>query len=770
MGLSDILYPEQKKILDCWNQVKAIGYRNEEIALETILFSVLSGIQRHEKSIVIIPDETKRYQFSEMLKNAGISALCLEFDTYSSVTKDDVKLLQQKIAARHSDQLLIDSDITMRKTGIHAKKIGDILASFHGHEGDRTFQSVLDRLRCVQTFKNINLVTAVSFELFSGMDEEAFDSLYDVVVKASMLYNPRYYHGRSYRTYNINERYISSEDKLHEFLLKMAGFIEEIEKLRDAYYQFFLDTRRQNMELLTKIFRPILNELDEVTCILQSLNASSKEPENSSFFKFFGWQNPTSDKTSATFRSKYQELEKKLKELPDFTLPDDWAVDPLKDRAKSESLLISLQDRLHVWFSSEKDKINSYQKYSNIYNQKEKDRLASLESRFFNLIQSINEENLVDKKFEINTISLQKQTGLINSMLLECNFLYSDVSENNGYYIWDAFYQEQPKKVQDMLEWFKNFPAEEWANIFEYIYLQAWIEEKTPPHASELSDLLSLYKLEVQRLPDISGTYLSQREMTGRPDVIKNLSTQNKSLYKNIQSEKGLEKLNWRYFFENNGTFWGSFFHVILTSGDQFEDLEPGVFTNLFYLDHKEINPEVLHLGTTIHSYFPHSDSSESGLDLILESEKMIQPVSRNKPSVEMLQNARALAKTFVSIQDTFAIFQTKNANIISCLHPVLNSHVLSHFRNLGIKELHIDNNQVERLVECLIETSRRSVLLIQDYVINPLATENLAAQLKIIEDFEKMSYDIHNVESLKLAADFKDTLLQFFEDLPLGQ
>jgi len=594
--------------------------------------------------------------------------------------------------------------------------------------------------------------------------------VYQLDIKTSLFYISVYFLPTNYKIFNIHEKYISSENKINEFVTKMSGFIDKIEQLRDAYYQFFLDTRQENLDTISEKFRHVLKETQSASILIQSLASTGLEAEDSSIFRFFGVQHSKNDKIGATCKGQFQQLEKKLRELPEFMLSEYWPSEPLKSPESTLRILENTEKELHEWFESEKEKVNSNQKYSNIFNQKEKERLASLESQFFDLVSAFNDEKLVDRNVEINTISLQKQTELINSMLLECNFLYSDVIENSGYYVWDAFFQEQNTKVRDILKWLKNFPSEEWPNIFEYIYLQKWIESKISIHAAELPELLNRFKQGVDLFPRITGELLSQKEIRYRPEIIKNLNGNDKNLYKNIQSDKGLEKLNWRYFFENNGTFWGSFFHVVLTSDDHFEDLEPGIFTDLIYMDHDTINPEVLHLGTTIHSYFPFSETSASSYDLLLEAEKLKSTIVRNKPSVEMLQSARALAKTFVSVKDTFAIFQTKKANVISCLHPMLNSHILSHFRDLGIKELHIENNHVERLVECLIETSRRPLLLIQDFVINPLSAENLASQLQILENFEKMSYDIYNIESAALATDFRETMHKYFEALPLGK
>ena len=770
MGLTEILYPEQKKILECWNQVKSIGYFHEEIAFETILFSVFKAIQRNEKSIIIIPALRKRQRFAEILNNSGISALCLEFDSHASVLKEDVKQLQRKLSVNYSEQLLFDSETAIHTISHQNKIISDILFSFHGYESDRNFQYVLDRLRFVMPFKHINLVSAYPFELLSDLNEKDFDVLYDLVVKASMLYKPGYYHGRNYRNFNIHEKYIATENKINEFINKMSGFIGKFEQLRDAYYLFFRDARLENLNSISKKYRQILKETQSVSILIQSLASTGLETEDSPIFRFFGVQNSKNVQFGATIKEQYMKLEKSLRELPEFILSEHWPSEPLKYPESTVRILENTEKQLDEWYKSEREKVNSNYKYSNIFNQKEKDRLADLESQFFDLVRSFNDEKLLDRNVEINTISLQKQTELINSILLECNFLYSDVLENSGFYTWDAYFHGQSSKAQHILEWLKNFPSEEWPNIFEYIYLQKWIEDKISIHAAELPELLTRVKQEADILPRITGTIFSQKEMRHRQEIIKNLNSNDKNLYKNIQSEKGLEKLHWRYFFENNGRFWGSFFNIVLTSDDYFQDLEPGIYTNLIYFDHDTINPEVLHLGNTIHSYFHFSGTTSNTYDLLLEAEKLKLPVARNKPSVEMLQSARALAKTFVSVRDTFSIFQTKNANIISCLHPVLNSHILSHLRNLGIKELHIENNHVERLMECMIETSRKPQLLIQDYLINPLSTENLASQMQILESFKKMSYDIYAIESAALADNFGKTLQRYIEALNLGK
>jgi hypothetical protein len=317
-----------------------------------------------------------------------------------------------------------------------------------------------------------------------------------------------------------------------------------------------------------------------------------------------------------------------------------------------------------------------------------------------------------------------------------------------------------------VLDWLKNFHTDDWPNILEYCYLQKWIEEKTSVFAPELPELMTLYKREMQQYMNACGTLQAQEQIAVRSEKLKETGSAYKALHKNIQQNKGIEKLNWRYFFENNGPYWGIFFDIIITNGDTFEDLHPGIFTHLFYIDHKDINTEVLHLGKTIHTYFYNNDISDSTCDLVVKSEKIHASTKLNRPSVEMLKNARALAGNFYAVRQKFAIFQTKSANIISCLHPVLNMHLLSHFRDAGIKELYIDDNPAERLVECLIETKKKSFLLIQDFTLHPGDTNTLASQIRVVEDFEKMAFIIHNLESVKLTEDFQEAIQVYFDVL----
>ncbi|MBK8620376.1 MAG: hypothetical protein IPN79_01110 [Saprospiraceae bacterium] len=754
------LYPEQKSILEHWHQVKSITYIDDDMVLSTLLESCLQSIKRREKSIIVIPDASKRNRFIQLIADFYAEKLCLVYDPNSSVSKEDIINLQQIISLPKNVPIPDNYLETTFDLNEKSALLSEILQKYHLPQGDRTFLSVLERLHEIATFDNQTMIRVVQNEVMPEMDEAQFDTFYDKIILASKQYHAGYYHVKQQRTYNIASNFSKDESSIDEFLFLLQNFRDKLTHLRNEYYQFMensLDAALYHLEAKKSKSTELIHKLSFF--VKEQINYQN-EKNNTGLFQIFSGKKESSGPWFEKLKNNLRESDKIFMQMEGFKRPylnlSDFEKKVLNDPDYPEILI----EQIDVWYQESLQKQVSILKYSNIFNQKDNQELQRLETSLFQLIESFNQEGLFDIPLEINTLSLHKQTELLNNYILECAFMYADITENKGYHLWHSFLQQLSECENKCIQWLRHFPSEDWPNIVESIYLIRWIHFNQPSQILHIPDLIKeIGSLHTKIGKEWALFSLSQKIKT-RDEVKKSFENTEKNLFQSIVQNKGIEKLNWRYFFEKNASFFGKYIDIVITTDDSFEDMKQGIFSNIFYLDKSDINTEVLHHGKTIHSYFNKDQFGNIPTDLTLNNSSLSgNNISSGLASVDKLKKSQALSYNFYSLQQKFVFFQLKHANIISCLQPTLNSRLMGFQELAGMKESLPGSSPLDRLVECLVEDTRKQILLIQDYMLNPKDTSTIMMQHKTIEDFRDAGFMIGVVETKLLIKDYQSSL-----------
>lgn len=751
------LFPEQKSILEHWHQVKSITYVDDDMVLYTLLEACLQSVRRGEKSIIVIPDDSKRDRFIQLTEDYHIEKICLIYRPDSSVTREDVIYLQQILSLPKHVHTPDNYTETAFDLNEKLTLLTDIQQKYHLPQGDRTFLSVLERLFEIATFENKTMISVVQNEVMPELDEAQFDILYDKIILASKQYHAGYYHVKHQRKYNISPKFSKDENSIDEFLFLLQNFRDQLSELRNEYYQFMnssLEAALSDLETKKSKCTALIHKL---SFLVKAQLEYKNEKNNIGLFQIFSGKKESTGPWQEKLKSNLRETDTLFQEMEGFKRPYLNLGDFEKKVSTENGYLQQLTELTDHWYQESVQKQVSILKYSNIFNQKDNQELQRLESSLFKLVESFNQEGLFDTPLEINTLSLHKQTELLNNYILECAFMYADITENKGYHLWHSFLQQLSEWENKCIQWLRHFPSEEWPNIVETIYLMRWIHQNQPSQVLLIPEIIA----DIESLQEKSGKewgrFLLNQKIKTQEEIKKSFDNTEKNLFQSIVQNKGLEKLNWRYFFEKNAAFFGKYADIVITSDDAFEDMKQGIFTNIFYLDKTDINTEVLHHGKTIQSYFKKDTFDQITTDLYLHNSSLNPDTkSSGLASVDKLNKSQALAYNFYSLQQKFVFFQLKHANIISCLHPTLNSRLMGFQELSGMKESLPGNAPLDRLVECLVEDTRKQILLIQDFMLNPKDTSTTTIQHKTIEDFREAGFLIVVVETKKLIKNYQ--------------
>ncbi|MFZ1703861.1 MAG: hypothetical protein WAT79_05915 [Saprospiraceae bacterium] len=766
MGLFKTLFPEQIHILQHWQQVKSISYSDEDIALDTILYSLIKACLHNEKSIVIIPDKRLMNLLEKKLQESGLSEICLFFDPDSSVTKEETSNLIYKLTPQPNIELTNSFYKLENTISWLGKDIQEILTSFFQYDGDRNLQTVLDRCFEIENFEGKEMVLTMLYDLFPELDEASFDSFYDIIVMASKKFEPGYGHTQMGGQFKISQKYLIDESSLTLFLNEIKDQIVEFKALRSKYNFCIEDNSKSGYQALHQQCYDLEEVLRKIELEQIEFQHLPKKSGKNGILQYLGAK-PNQVKE---WEGKMYQLailfDQKIAFLVGLEKPYQ-SMEDLATKLKSSTLFLGeMRGKLAKYYAGRKESLRTSIKYSNVFNHKNSVQLEALESELFERIQSFNDAQLLDQRIEVNTLSIQKQVEILNKIILDCTFLEADILNNRGHYLWKSFIENQEEWVQKSISSLRHFNSEDWPSVIEYCFLQRWIQDKLPMQATLLKEKIqTFHQSHTLLFPTWASNYVL-RKNEKKQDTINALPGDKKYFHKTIIQNKGIEKMHWRYFFEKNAFFWSSFFDIVVTSKDSFEDMEVDTYSNLFYVNSPKINQEVLHLGKTIHTYI-NINANPIDTDLhLLHATVFEKSDSKVLSSLERLKQSRAMAYNFFAIQNKFTIYQLKNANIISCLPALINRHIESELQSYGIKEIVLDDKPIDRLVDCMVDTNRTSYLWISDYCINPLDTNSIAIQLNMIQDFLKLGYKIEVIETLHLIENYGNTLKKFVETI----
>ena len=369
-------------------------------------------------------------------------------------------------------------------------------------------------------------------------------------------------------------------------------------------------------------------------------------------------------------------------------------------------------------------------------------QLFHLENQLKKCIEAINQSNLLTRTFELNTLSGQKQAQICENIEAALLTALKELQRHKVYADWMMFYNHSTPMFKNIFSCLKDQPVRRWERIVMDWYMNAFVENKMHYYdaGAAKSESLPLQSKEIVnsalRLEEANRYRLIRKKM-------KTWETKHRDLWHDIFRKKKLRNYSWKYGLEKCTEFIAAFYPVLVLSDDDLEGMETGGYQNIFYLNHKNPNPEILQYFKTIHSYFAVKDYPDLQTDYRLQLHYLedMAPIRETALS-ERLQTARSLSRLLTSVSPKLKFYQTKKLNIISCLSDIATYKMEEVLSGLGLKELKMENNPEDHVIECILETERFQVLLIENG--QPSAEyQDMLWQYHIVEKMKQSGFEI---------------------------
>ncbi|MFM2394960.1 MAG: hypothetical protein RLZZ546_2943 [Bacteroidota bacterium] len=518
--------------------------------------------------------------------------------------------------------------------------------------------------------------------------------------------------------------------------LSKSDLIENIEYLNEeltlglSFFQKEIDKFAHKLNInYNSLYLEIKEDWDQLKIKYTSLKAEFKNTPSKPSFSllnkaqndaFVVWQ-----KLVSTIRQIFQ----KISHL-DSMLNISTAINSYADMDES---ILKINYLLADWKTLSITNINQKLERLNIVNHNQHEAEVVLQG-IREKIDHFNSLKIIKKRIEFNSNNyFQICKDLTNSRDL-LNAVGSYLSKEDNELKTRNFYSKLTHDEKLFITKLESLPITTWQEAFETSSSKKLIPFYFHPLTVQSQhNALSL----IESNKEITSTFIDLCVDKISYFTIKNLGT-NKDLLKKINllldSDNNVLEL-YKFTEEEKSLIQNSRPIEILTN----ESLEDD------YLQYK-LNFQNKSLSFKLENYSP------SALDQITQPMEAIHVTER-------YHFASLLAKEFIVYVSDFKLLQLKNANII-CLYPdqIYNS-LLSSLDEFGVKEINLKNDKINNVIESLLETNRKRILLTINGLLNYKMPETFEMQYEIIGAFKRLGFSIHNLWSVELI-DKKEKLI----------
>ncbi|MBK8700246.1 MAG: hypothetical protein IPN29_12240 [Saprospiraceae bacterium] len=123
-------------------------------------------------------------------------------------------------------------------------------------------------------------------------------------------------------------------------------------------------------------------------------------------------------------------------------------------------------------------------------------------------------------------------------------------------------------------------------------------------------------------------------------------------------------------------------------------------------------------------------------------------------PVTERFKVAEVASKAFASNAPAVSLFQFKTANVIGVVPETLSKFLADTWKEFGVKQFSVHNRLCDAIIESIIETGRKQVMLVFNGLLDDQRPEHLIHQQRIIQAFKMLGFEIVPIWSVSLMED----------------
>lgn len=486
----------------------------------------------------------------------------------------------------------------------------------------------------------------------------------------------------------------------------LAGFIEDLKSYKAGYRQALFDVIKEREDW----FSARLREAFELTVKLKNqLNKSEAANKAGVGEKDIVSERkgvPSQEQELVVFYRQNRELFK----LQGVNSNDDFS-------QFSQLLLNELTQLIDDPLHRRIDYIEDYIKRLNSGIQG-KEVLTLIVEKIQHKLFEINRSGVLTKMLEINTrnfiqflTELSKIIDLLSDLLL-C------IERSRERMQWNTFVESQDGFVKKILKKLELYPVENWVSLYteavEELGCNAMIHPLVPDNFDIIRNAMEARDEDwkMRAYADLNGM---------KPEVAVNPKETKPSFLEHTLGKLGWTNQKTEYTQNSKGSF----------EIDTNYETEKGL---LFLFDDGE--------GRSWKSRFEINDFQN------FQQISGIRDRMSEIPLTDRFSVSKAIAQYIQRLNCNVRVFQSKHANIL-CMMPLeVSSVMIEELSMHGLKEFKGRNSTEDAVIESLLETQRKQILVLFNGLPNDADFSDIGSQLLLLEKLETIGFNIYSIWS----------------------
>lgn len=733
--------------------------------------------------LIVVPD----YEAGEyIMKNLGAfdisrySILLSEKSVTSAVTKMRSINKEEKIAISKNDLIsskhIVDTlheNISnnyelLNKKLINDKSLGELIAL-------SSFDS--------RSYSNIHfnhLFDAYEFEY----DQKEFAEINKNISQAFLHYQKQdnktdvYFTKNAYSHKKADSDWNRIADWIEKSRIKVLKAIEYLSIFLNDQFNLKFTNEWKETKLLLNDFETLLVEIGNL-----KINFQDFKPKSAGFLGLDKYQKDQNDRYTIalqklqTIFSKKIEVLKSNQYLTEFHLISDSENETIESLFNKVSKIVKIKDSLvDVIKNDVKKEIRSIN-LRNVRNEQTEKLQTELEMMFTEL-----NNGYTIKKWEDTAFSINKQLNSLENILEDLNQIENYKTEFYKNYGWNSLLHNIDEKSHYLIKKLNIYRPKDWQQFIRNWYVQNLIMKYKIQFDIEISDQLAKFYSLSKEHEELLKVKTNKIWQNMREIQVAKSEDSNKSKIKNLFNQNDysttIDEL-----LERDFELLSSFLPVWIVKSDDylkynkyFQNVDIILFSNceeyktlcLNNLNNL-INRHVCFFSEDTNFYSELDNSVKkinSGKRIIskelqgFHQQGIIELTDMNY--TERLYAARNIAFLMQSNNPDIKIYQMKNLVIFSSIEDILNKVMVKLLESKGIKEMKIIDTPFHLLVDNILESNNKQILLIENNLLNYKKFDNLLWQLQSIEKIRKSGIKVFNLDTVNLLSNPVKTFRDF--------
>lgn len=738
-----ILSQEHKNVLNRVGTLSNFVYDDVNSATQSLIQTIVENIIHFKSSILVVPKATDRHLLKEQLISFGLKDAMIACDPNVLVSEDDLSFIRTHISNEPTFNSQIDSSSYQ-----FSKLDAEILTNFKilctKVFGDKTWKQLLYLYLSFDQDDRIYLLHTELSGLKFEFNQKEFDEIYQSLSEVLYLYERDFeLTDESGEKLGFKQEFLS-EDKLQDVTYDLFTFKEMAQNIRNRYYTCLYEIEQNKKSEILAIATSLQDDLDFLSFKVDQFQHKYPNVEKKKgVFSVFSSADKSLENEKANLLNEAKsiiDLLKQHKITENISLPLQLTDIPLFIESAT-TLIKKFTDKID-------DKVALYLKSSNRLNAKAQE-LEALEVDFKSIIESINKSGIFLKPFELNTLSFRKQVDCISQLVYDIDVMLLRVDKNLAYYRWKSIYLSLDIKTQKIVDILRKIDPQDWLAVFEsWYYYEILNIHKNIGKLLEDSILDEVIKHNENKCRTRIFQALNLWK-ANHSTIYDELKKSNNKLYTSINKRKKYpDDIYWKHMLEENASFFSKLFPILIVDSDDLKNIPSGFYTELFYLDPKETNAEILQDYQTIHTYLDSNRVGDFKGDVHLTdmSTRIVQKIADYGMS-ERMPAIRNTVQCLLSFDKNPVIYHLRNASIVSFSNENIHTHLERSLHHFGIKRIVSEESISDTLIATLLDVKKTVFVIIDDYLLNSDQIGNYLQQRQKINAIRIAGCKIINID-----------------------